>query len=171
LPALEPVLLLSRLGLSRGQCRSRCGKPLGRPGRADVGPAQAFRRSQLCTCVAQRYCGPAIRRCVLRSAPQPSNGAFGLAGFQEVKLLPSCVTPWPGLGSTVLHRMAPVLLVLGGGLASRDGRQRWVVGAFRRSTGPLVSGRSGPVLLITGLRSMGGALWDRLLHSVGRRLF
>jgi len=112
-------------------------------------PAQAFRRSQLCTCAGQRYC--AAISGALSTRPNVTRVA---GGFKEVSYYHR-VTP---CGLVTVHEGHPVR----GGVA-RDGRQRW--GSVHSGDEGTAGFRRAPVL--TQVRSMGPV--DPVLPRVARR--
>jgi len=123
------------------------GNP-GRPGRADVAPAQAFSSIAAMYPVLASATAPAISG-ALSTRPQRRRRRW--SGFKEVSYYHR-VTP---CGLSNVHEGHPVR----GGGCLRDGRQRWG-SVHSGDEGPLVSGER-PVL--TQVRSMGPV--DPVLHA------
>jgi len=151
-PCASRTLLSSCL---RGQCRLTLWGNPGRPGRADVAPAQAFfvDRSYV-PCAGQRLL---LRRpLAVRSRLGPQRRRASLAGFKEVSYYHR-VTALRGLS----NRATKDTPVRWRGLPSATVANVWGVGAFRRR-GDRWFPESGPVLT-TGAVPWG--LWIRFSHA------
>jgi len=100
----------------------------GRPWAEATGPAQPFRRSQLSYPVLARATAPAIM-----GASRLGPNVDGSCRDKEVSFTTICVTPLAP--EVTVHETPPFVA----GVASRDGRPTFGVGAFRRPRDLLVS--------------------------------